>query len=418
MKLYQTKPVSESVNLNVLDTQALQCHASRGLLNLSVELGLMVFKQMMEEEATEMTGPKNKHNPDRSSYRHGKEKTQIVLGGSKIQTDRLRVRGLDGSEKPFKTLALFQDEDPLNEALLSRLLSGVSTRKYERTLEYSQKGKGCTSKSEASRRFTAGMKELMDEFLSRSLAGSFPVMIIDGIQIGKLVVVAAMGIDSSGHKKILGIREGGTENSEVVKDLLADLILRGIDAREPRLYVLDGSKALYKAVKGTFGDKAQIQRCQVHKKRNVLSHLPQSEQANISIAMTNAYREFDYNEAKTAMMRIHRNLEHRYPQAAESLAEGLEDTLAVHRLKMPGLLRQTLSNTNVLESANSVCKGVVKRVSRYRSGADVLRHAAAGFMEAERGFRRVRGYKQIPLLQSMLAREAGVLNNPAEQASA
>jgi len=418
MKLYQTKTLSESVNVNILDIEALEEYACKGLLNLSVELGLMIFSQMMEEETVKIAGPKGKHNADRSAYRHGKEKTQIVLGGTKIQTERVRVRGLDGSEQQFRTLELFQNEDSLNKALLTRLLCGVSTRKYDRSMDYGSDDALCTSKSEASRRFIKGMKALRDEFFSRLLDKQYPVMMIDGLCIGGLTVIVAMGIDNDGNKHILGIREGGTENNEVVKALFADLIDRGLDASEPRLYVIDGAKALYKAVKDTFGSGSQIQRCQVHKKRNVLEHLPKSEQANISIAMSNAYKEFDYKEARAALMRIHRNLEFRYPNAAASLLEGLEDTLTVHRLKIPGLLRQTLSNTNVLESANSICRSVVKRVGRYRNGADVMRHAAAGFMEAEKGFRRIRGYKQIPLLQSMLAKEAGVENSPNEQAIA
>jgi transposase-like protein len=196
MNLSQTKTLNESVSVNILDAESLEHHACQGLLNLSVELGIMVFRQMMEDEATDMAGPKGTHNPDRTAYRHGKEKTQIVLGGTKIKTDRIRVRGLDDSEKQFNTLALFQNEDPLNGALLARLLSGVSTRKYERSLEYNQGGMTCTSKSEANRRFTKGMKVLMDEFFKRPINGNYPIMIIDGIHISELTVIVAMGIDS------------------------------------------------------------------------------------------------------------------------------------------------------------------------------------------------------------------------------
>jgi transposase-like protein len=411
MNLSETKSLNQSVNVNILDAESLEHHACKGLLNLSVELGLMVFRQMMENEAKEMVGPKGKHNSGRTAYRHGKEKTQIVLGGTKIKTDRIRVRGLDDAEKQFNTLALFQNEDPLNESLLAKLLSGVSTRKYERSLEYSNDDMTCTSKSEVSRRFVKGMKELMDEFFARPVNGSFPVMIIDGMRISELTVIVAMGIDNGGRKLILGIREGGTENSEVVKELFADLITRGLDAGEPRLYVLDGAKALDKAVRDTFGTSALIQRCQVHKKRNVFSHLPESEQTNVSVAMINAYMEFDYDKAKSALLRIHSNIEHRYPKAAESLMEGLEETLTIYQAGVPGLLRQTLSSTNVLESANSVCKGIIKKVSRYRNGADVIRHAAAGFIEAEKGFRRIKGYRQIPLLQNILSKKRDAHDN-------
>jgi transposase-like protein len=418
MKLYQTKPLSESINIEISDLESLKSHARQGLFDLSVNIGLILFRQMMEEEATEMAGPKGKHNPDRAAYRHGTEPTQIVLGGSKIKTDRVRVRSLDDNEMQFETLELFQNEDPLNEAQLERILCGVSTRKYERTLDFNNEDTTCASKSEVSRRFAKGMQASMDEFFARSLMESYPVMLIDRIHVGKSTVVVAMGINSGGHKQILGIQEGETENSEVVNKLFADLIDRGFDADEPRLYVIDGSKALYKAVKDTFGASAQIQRCQVHKKRNVLGHLPEPEQSTISIALTKAYKEFEYQDAMSALMRIHRNLEYMHPEAAKSLMEGLEETLTVHKLKVPAQLRRTISNTNVLESANSVCKGVINRISRFHSKETVIRHVAAGFMEAERGFRRIKGYKQIPLLQSALARATGVRNNTKKLASA
>ncbi|WP_157677499.1 transposase [Dehalobacterium formicoaceticum] len=184
--------------------------------------------------------------------------------------------------------------------------------------------------------------------------------------------------------------------------MLEDLIRRGLDPARPRLYVLDGGKAIHKAVRDIFGKEALIQRCQVHKKRNVLSYLPESEQANVSVAMTMAYREFEYEAAKGKLMGIANNLEYRYPKAAASLLEGLEETLAVHRLKIPGMLRETLCSTNPMESANSACRGIIRRVSNFRDGEMALRHAAAGFIEAERGFRRIKGYRQLTVLMAML----------------
>ncbi len=229
-------------------------------------------------------------------------------------------------------------------------------------------------------------------------------MMLDGMELGKMAIIAAMGIDSEGKKHLLGFTEGGSENSEVVKASLNDLIERGLDASEPRLYVLDGSKALYKAVKDTFGKNAVIQRCQVHKKRNVLSQLPESEHANVSVALTMAYREFDYSKAKASLDQLADRLVYRYPKAADSLREGLEETLTVHRLQLPGLLRQTLSSTNAMESANSACMGIIRRVCNFKNGGMILRYAAAGFLEAERGFRKIKGFRQIPFLQNALAR--------------
>jgi transposase-like protein len=404
MKGYQKERASVNGSIEVMDMGPLVELASEGLLALSVQVGLEVLRQMLAVDVTALAGAKGRHNPDRSAYRHGTETTRVVMGGQKVSVKRPRVRSKESSELQLPTLSVFQNEDPLNRVLLQRLLCGVSTRKYSRTLDESLEDAACVSKSEASRRFAAAMEARMDEFFKRRIEGSFPAMMIDGLELGKMTIIAAMGIDSEGRKRILGLAEGGSENSEVVKALLADLVERGLDASEPRLYILDGGKALHKAVKDTFGKKAVIQRCQVHKKRNVLSYLPESEQANVSLAMTTAYREFEYGKAKASLELLADNLAYRYPKAADSLREGLEETLTAHRLKLPGLLRQTLSSTNAMESANSGCMGIIRRVCNFKNGAMTLRYAAAGFLEAERGFRRIKGYKQIPILQNALAR--------------
>jgi transposase-like protein len=398
MRLYQEEQATVKGSLAIIDVSALTARASEGLLQLSVELGLEVLRQMLEADVVELAGPKGKHQGDRKAYRHGTEKSRVVLGGEKVAIKRPRVRSIEDEELPLPTLGLFQREDPLNQALLARLLCGVSTRKYGRTVDATVDGAGCVSKSEVSRRFAAGLETQMEVFFKRPIEGSYPTLMMDGLELGNMTIIAALGIDRNGKKKILGLIEGGSENSELVKRLLEDLIERGLSADEPRLYVLDGGKALTKAVKDTFGKQACIQRCQVHKKRNVLSHLPLSERENVSVALSLAYREHEYEKAKSALTLLADNLELRYPSAATSLLEGLEETLTVHRLKLPGLLRDTLASTNAMESANSVCVGILNRVSHFRDGKMTLRHAAAGFLEAERSFRRIKGYKQIPLL--------------------
>ena len=398
MKLYQREQETVKGSVAIRDVGALTARASEGLLQLSVELGLEVLRQMLEADVTELAGPKGKHQEDRKAYRHGTEKSRVVLGGEKVAIKRPRVRSMEDEELPLPTLGLFQREDPLNQAVLARLLCGVSTRKYGRTVDASVDVPGCVSKSEVSRRFAAGLEAQMEVFFKRPIEGSYPALMMDGLELGKMTIIAALGIDRNGKKRILGLIEGGSENSELVKRLLEDLIERGLPDDEPRLYVLDGGKALTKAVKDTFGSQACIQRCQVHKKRNVLSHLPQSERENVSVALSLAYREHEYEKAKAALTLLADNLEFRYPSAAASLREGLDETLTVHRLKLPGLLRETLASTNAMESANSVCVGILNRVSRFRDGKMTLRHAAAGFLEAERSFRRIKGCKQIPLL--------------------
>lgn len=406
MKVYQENKGSVNESIQIINSTILHEKARHGLMELSMSLGLEVMRMMLEEDIEQHTGPKGKHNnEDRTAYRHGTEKTTVVMGGKKIRVDRPRARALDGSgELSLETLALFQAEDQLNKAIMAKLLSGVSTRKYIRTLDGEDNTNAiCTSKSEVSRRFIDGMETLMQEFFKRPLNQNYPVMMLDGLELGKMTILAAMGIDDEGKKRILGIVEGGSENSIVAKGLLDDLISRGLDPSCPRLYIIDGGKALHKAITDTFGTLALIQRCQVHKKRNVLSYLPESEQANVSLSMTLAYREFEYKAAKSKLMDLAGKLEHRYPKASASLLEGLEETLTVHQLRIPGLLRETLCSTNPMESANSACRSIIRRVSNFKNGEMALRHAAAGFIEAERGFRRIKGYRQLPILTFMLS---------------
>lgn len=409
------KPISyEDVSehtIKIVDSARLFEVAEEGLTAMFLKVGMEAMKQLFEQDVEEIVGPKGKHNKDRTAYRHGTEQTKVVLNDKKVRVQKPRVRS-DGHDIPLPSLEYFQNEDALNRTMVTRLLCGISTRKYSRTTAEGDGNGGSISKSEVSRRFNTEIKKLMDEFFDRRLDDTFPVIMVDGMERGGLTIIAAIGIADDGRKQVLGLVEGGTENSDAVKRLFSDLIERGLHTDVPRLYVLDGAKALSKAVRDTFGGVAQIQRCQVHKKRNVMSHLPQSEQANIGLAISRAYLEFDYDKALRQLKAIADNLEGRYPDAAASMREGLEETLTVHRLKVPGLLRKTLANTNAMESANSVAASVVRRISKWRDGEMVLRHMAAGFLEAERGFKRVQGYRQIPFLLAAL--ETGVAAKTAQ----
>lgn len=387
-------------NIRIIkEYEQLEMIANEGLLALSVELGLTVMKQMFEADVIALAGEKGKHNPGREAYRHGKnEKTSVVLGGAKLSVERPRVRSKGGAELPLASLELFQRSDPLTKAVLRRVLQGVSMRAYGNTLDYGGEELVCVSKSEASRRFIRGMEGEMEAFLTRRLDEDYVAVFIDGLQVDGWTVVAALGILNTGHKKVLGLIDGATENSTVCKSLLLDLVDRGLDPAVRRLYIIDGSRALRKAIKDIFGDPVPVQRCQVHKKRNVLDHLPESERANISRQMTLAYREFDGDIAMNKLNLLADNLEHRYPSAAASLREGMEETLTVHRLKVPGLLRTTLCSTNCIESANSVARQTIGRVKNWKNGTQVIRWLTAGFLQAEKGFIRIKGYRQIPFL--------------------
>ena len=379
--------------------------AKEGLLALSIELGLQTIRLMIEQEVDSLVGPKGVHNPNRTAYRHGHEQSHLVVGGRKVSVKKPRVRSIEGQEVPLNTLSQFQASDPLTEAVLARMLHGVASRAYQSTLESfgpAVNSEG-VSKSSVSRRFIAGTEKKLQELMQRPLGSLRMVaLMIDGVAIGEHMLLAALGIDDQGKKHILGIQEGATENSSVCKSLLADLTERGLSAEQGLLVVIDGSKALAKAVKDVFGDRAVIQRCQVHKRRNVLEHLPESEKERIGRKIKLAYMEFEYAQAKFRLERIIEELDERYPGAANSLREGLEEILTVHKLNLPGRLRRSLSSTNLIESANSVATNVFSRVKNWRSGNQVLRWAAAGFLMAEEKFRRIQGYRDLTILTTQL----------------
>lgn len=428
MKEYQNKPnpvkskdkeqrinYGEAAKLvKVVDAEQLMAIAEEGLSAMFFNVGVEAMYQILEQDVESLVGPKGKHNNERTATRHGTESTKVVLEDKKISVSKPRVRS-EGHDVPLPSLPYFQSEGRLDKSILTSVLCGISTRKYGRTVTEDGGDGACVSKSEVSRRYNAELKKVMNEFFNRRLDETYPAIMIDGMEKGGMTIVAALGVTYGGRKEILGVVEGGTENSIVVKRLLEDLINRGLDIDVPRLFVLDGAKALNKAVRDTFGDMAIIQRCQVHKKRNVLSHLPQSEQGNVGLAISRAYMEFDYDKALGQLNTIADGLDSRYPDAAASMREGLEDTLTVHRLGVPGLLRKTLSNTNAMESANSVAAGVVRRISKWQDGEMLLRHMAAGFLEAERGFRRVQGYRQIHTLVASLYEATGYASCGADR---
>lgn len=395
--------LSEALKVRVDSLEELKAYAKEGLASLSLELGLMVMSRMFEEEVTDICGPKGKHDRQRQAYRHGRDKTKVVYGGSKVEVASPRVRSKNGVEIPLTTLSLFQGEDQMNETIFKMLINGISTRKYERMTGLDDNEAQSVGKSTVSNRYQIGLEKVMDEFFNRRLEEDYIAIMLDGVSVGDMAVIVALGIDSDGKKKVLGLISGGTENHIVTKALLKDLVDRGLEPNIPRLFVLDGSSALHKAVVETFGTNAVIQRCQVHKKRNVLSYLPDSEQANVSLAISRAYLEFEYDPAYKQLTDLADRLEHSYPNAAKSLREGLEETLTVNKLNVPGKLRKTLSSTNPIESCNSTAKGVARRNKKYQNGEMVLKHMAAAYVMAEASFRRINGYREIPFLINSLS---------------
>jgi putative transposase len=308
------------------------------------------------------------------------------------------VRSTEDCEVRLGSYELFHRGEPLTETVWEKLMLGLSTRKYGQAVRQFTEAYGL-EKSAVSEHFIeasrAKLKQLMERRLDKL---RFCALLIDGTPFEGQLMIAVLGIGQDGRKTILGIRQGATENATVVSELLEELAQRGLDFSETRLYVLDGGKALSAAVKSHAGESALIQRCQVHKRRNVLDHLSDEHKAAVAAKLNEAYATEDYDAAKQALHRLHRELMDFNPSAARSLAEGLEETLTVHRLHVPPQLRKTLASTNVIESAFSVVERVCANVKRWHPGDQRERWVGSGLLVAEKQFRRVRGHKLIPLL--------------------
>jgi transposase-like protein len=283
------------------------------------------------------------------------------------------------------------------------MVIGVSTRKYGRSLEDVDLKTRGTSKSAVSRRFVALTQARLDEMMKVDLSKiELAALMIDGIAVGEHVVLVALGIDVDGGKHIFGIHEGATENAAACTALLGNLRERGMRTDHTVLVTIDGSKALRKAVTAVFGKKAVVQRCQVHKSRNVVDHLPDSMHASVKDAMRQAYKAKGFAAAHRLLENLARSLQKDHPSAAASIREGLEETLTIKRFKLPDALARTLSTTNAIENVNSGIRRVCKRVTTWESGTMVLRWVGAAVVEHARGFRRVRGHAGMDLLVAAL----------------
>jgi putative transposase len=359
---------------------------------------------MLEEDRTAICGPRYQHQAERQASRTGTVPSEVVLGGRKVAMRRPRVRA-NGAEMPLPTFQLMAGEDPLNRRVVEQMLVGVATRQYARSLEPlpSTMATRGVSKSAVSRRFVAKTAAQLDAWRSTALdALDLVALLIDGVHIGEHCIVVALGIDQTGRKHALGLWDGSTENAAVCQSLLADLQSRGLRTDRSLLVLLDGSKALHKAVTQTFGAAALIQRCHVHKLRNILEHLPEGQRAWVRAVVMRAYRQTDVATARRLLQDLARRLEDRYPSAAASVREGLEETLTVLTLGLSDRLRQSLATTNAIESLISRTRHVKRNVKRWRGGQMVLRWTAAAVLEAVKGFRRLKGHKDMPKLVAAL----------------
>ena len=362
------------------------------------QAGLRVMELLMEEEVRERVGERSQPLPERTANRWGKERGFCVVMGQKVPIDRPRVRTTDDQEVRLGSYEMFHRGEPLTETVWEKLMLGLSTRKYGRAVREFADAYGL-EKSAISEHFIEASREKLKAMMERRLDKvRLCALLIDATPFAGQQMVAALGISQDGRKTILGIRQGATENATVVGELLGDLMNRGLDLTEPRLYVLDGGKALHAAVRKYAGESAPIQRCQVHKRRNVLDHLTDEQKPSVAKKLNAAYALEDYAAAKQALNALHRELMDLNPSAARSLGEGLEETLTVHRLHVPPQLRKTLASTNVIESAFSIVERVCANVKRWHAGDQRERWVGSGLLVAEKQFRRVQGHKQIPIL--------------------
>lgn len=380
--------------------------ARQALREVMLSAGTDVLMAMLEEDRAALCGAKHKQWEERENYRHGYDTGPLVLGGRKVVVRKPRVRSIGGDEEiELPTWRQYCDEDPLTERAIEQMLVGVSTREYERSLEPLPEGLESqgTSRSSVSRRFVARTSAQVDAFLARPLKDvDYPVMMIDGTGLGDHLMLVAMGIDSKGEKHVLGLREGTTESEGVCRSLLQDLIERGLEAERARLFVIDGGKGIRKAIRDVFGAWALVQRCQEHKRRNVVDHLPKGKRARVSKAMRDAWNSESEAEARRLLRQLARDLEPAHPGAAASLREGLDETLTVLLLGVKGSLARTLVTTNPIENLQGLLKKVVRNVKRWRGGSMALRWAVTGLMEAEKRFRRIKGYREMPQLLTAL----------------
>ena len=374
---------------------------------LCIHTGQQVLQAMMEADRTRQCGPKWIADAARTAQRAGSTSSAVTLGGRRIGVKRLRARSLDGAELGLPSFAWAAARDPLDRRTLEAVAIGVASRRYARSLDPlpADIEERATSKSAVSRRFVARSAALLDQWLARPLGVlDIVAVLIDGIYFDERCVLIALGLDANGHKHILGVHEGSTENTTVAKALLGDLIERGLDPERPRLFVIDGGKGLRRAIRELWGARALVQRCQVHKRGNVRDHLPEPLHARVLTAMHRAYETPDAAQALAQLERLARALEREHPGAAASLREGLEETLTLQRLGLTGALYRTLRSTNAIENLNGSVATYTRNVKRWRDGQMVLRWVGAALHEASAHFRRVRGYRELPILIAALAK--------------
>ncbi len=371
---------------------------------LASAAGLRVIECAIGEEVRQRTGEKYRRDGG-DAYRWGSQGGYAMFAGRKVPIQKPRIQDKKtGREVELDSYRRFQQDVRLEQAVMDQLALGLSTRNYEPSIRALCEGYGI-KKSSVSRRFITASKKALDELMSRDIGElDLCALFIDGVERGGQCVIVAVGVDRQGKKHCLGLWQGATENGTVAKALLQDLIRRGLKQEKRCLFIIDGAKALSSAVRKTF-PVAEIQRCQLHKRRNVTGHLPEMYQADVDRRIRAAYQMKGYAEAKAELEKVVHYLDKLNPSAARSLEEGLEETLTVHRLGLPDLLRSSFNTTNIIESSLSRVDHMLHRVKRWNGGDHVQRWVATALLHAEKGFRKVKGFRDMDVLIRVLSRK-------------
>jgi len=371
---------------------------------LAAQVGLTIMKAVMNREVEGELGEWGQQK----AYRHGQQRGYVVYAGRKIAVERPRLRSKDKQELPLKSYQAFQSDGRMQRAVARKLMRQCSSRNYEGALDECLDGYGI-KRSSVSRHFKVTTAAELKELLERPVPADLLALLIDAKYFPKQCIIVALGIDKEGRKHVLGLWEGATENATVVKGLLEDLVARGLETNRKMLVVLDGGKALRKAVQQVFGDNAVVQRCRVHKQRNVVEHLPKEKQGQAIWRLRAAWDKADPKVAEKELRKVVAWLEDISPMAARSLQEGLEETLTLQKLGVNRRLAHCLSSTNMIESCFAHAGSLMHRVKRWDNGTMILRWAAATLKVAEKGFRRIRAFEHLGPLQEALADSENIL---------
>lgn len=376
---------------------------------LCLASGMEALGEMMEHDAQAICGPRHARGPFRRAHRWGKAKGKIGFHGGNIEIERPRLRSFEGKEQALPSWEASVAEDWLGKWAMNQMLINVATRKFARSVRLpagdvpAPVGAGL-SKSAASRRFVALSAARLKEWMASDLSGlDLLVIQIDGIHMDDdLILVAALGVDAKGDKHPLGLTEGAMENAATVQALIDNLVERGLDPTVPRLFIIDGAKALTKAIRRTFGAAAAIQRCQVHKARNIMERLPKSLHASVRRVLRQAWELDDADKAEKLLRNLAQRLERDWSGVSGSILEGIDEILTVTRLRLPKELRRSLACTNIIENVMGTVRRVCRNVKRWRSASMAMRWTAAAMQEAAKGFRRLKAHKQLPALRAAL----------------